>query len=330
VYSASDLIAALLERPRSSRLWFRASHARAPGEFPPGWRAWFSSMVERAGAVSGATADAIVAIFLGRELARPAPRSPLLNDWQSFAALWRQQWHPASEDQRRQRIVALAVTVFVHIVLFLLLLWLAHVRYSLPPPPRGEDVVQVEYIGEGTTDEPGGGAKEGAAPSPTKPVTQPGSNPASIPDAPAQPSPAAASESETTQPPAQAPAETTPLPDQPLVVTETPLPDPRFEVPPTAPLESPAVARPQVEVPLQARDVPLAERPEPLPSVATPQLQTQSVAPVLRANAPALSAREIPLPEALPKVAAPACGRRSRRPRPRCKAGRRCNRGMCR
>ncbi len=262
-------------------------------------------MRERVGAVRGATAEAFIAIFLGRELARPAPRSPLLNDWQSFAALWRQQWHPASEDQRRDRIVALTTTLLVHLVLFVLLLWLATVRIGIAPPPQGEDVVQVEYIGEGTPDTPGGGAKESAAPVQQKPSTQPSANPATSPASAAAQPPAAASES--TQPPAQTPAEAMPLPDQPLVVTETPLPDPRFALPPTSPPQlRPTVAQPRIEVPVQSRAVPLAEQPQPLPSVATPQLQAQQAMPSLRATTPTLSAREIPLPQAVPQVATPA------------------------
>ncbi|GAA5008533.1 hypothetical protein FNZ56_03215 [Pseudoluteimonas lycopersici] len=300
MFSASDLISALLERPRS-RLWFRAADARPAGEFPPGWRAWFAAMRERIDAVRGATAEAIVAIFLGRELARPAPRSPLLNDWQSFAALWRQQWHPASEDQRRHRIVALTTTLLVHLVLFVLLLWLATVRIGIAPPPQGEDVVQVEYIGEGTPDSPGGGAKESAAP-----ATQTQAKPAASPAA-AQPPAPASSVATSEQPPAQTPAEAMPLPDQPLVVTETPLPDPRFALPPTSPPQlQPTPAQPRIEVPLQSRAVPLAEQPQPLPNVATPQLQAQQATPTLRANTPALSAREIPLRQALPQVATPA------------------------
>ena len=300
MYSASDLISALLERPRS-RLWFRAADARPVGEFPPGWRAWFAAMRERIDAVRGATADAIVAIFLGRELARPGPRSPLLNDWQAFAALWRQQWQPASEGERRQRIVALAITLVVHVVFFILLLWLAYVRFSEPPPPAGEDVVQVEYIGEGTPDSPGGGARESAAPA-TQTQAKPASNPATA----AQPPAPAASASTSEQPPAQTPAETMPLPDQPLVVTETPLPDPRFALPPTSPPQlQPTVAPPRIEVPLQSRAVPLAEQPQPLPSVAMPRLDAQAT-PTLRANTPPLSAREIPLPQALPQISTPA------------------------
>jgi hypothetical protein len=88
-----------------------------------------------------------------------------------------------------------------------------------------------------------------------------------------------------------------PAPEQPLVVTETPLPDPRFAVPPASPLPQPSLSPLQVEVPLQSRDVPLAERPEPLPSVATPRLNAQqATTPLLRASAPELSAREIPMP----------------------------------
>ena len=302
MFNASDLIAVLLERPRS-RLWFRAADARPVGEFPSGWRAWFAAMRERIDAVRGATAEAIVAIFLGRELARPGPRSPLLNDWQAFAALWRQQWQPASEGERRQRIVALAIALVVHIVFFILLLWLATVRFSESPPPAGEDVIRVEYIGEGTPDSPGGGARESAAPSSqAKPTPQPSANPASA--AAAQP---AASAATSEQPPAQTPAETMPLTDQPLVVTETPLPDPRFALPPTTPPQlRPTNVPLRVEVPLQSRTVPLAEQPRPLPNVATPQLQAQQARPTLRANTPVLSAREIPVPQALPQVGTPA------------------------
>jgi hypothetical protein len=306
VFNASDLISALLERPRSSRLWFRASDARPVGEFPPGWRVWFATMKERIDAVRGATADAIVAIFLGRELARPAPRSPLLNDWQAFAALWRQQWQPASEGERRQRIVALAITLVVHVVFFILLLWLAYVRFGEMPPPAGEEVVQVEFIGEGTPDSPGGGAKESAAPA-TQTRTEPASNPAAAAATP-PPSPAAsASASASEASPAQTPAEATPLPDQPLVVTETPLPDPRFSLPPTTPPQlQPTNVPPRIEVPLQSRAVPLAEQPQPLPNVATPRLQARQATPTLRANTPDLAAREIPVTQAVPRVSAPA------------------------
>ena len=131
-------------------------------------------------------------------------------------------------------------------------LWLATVRIGIAPPPQGEDVVQVEYIGEGTPDTPGGGAKESAAPVQQKPSTQPSANPATSPASAAAQPPAAASES--TQPPAQTPAEAMPLPDQPLVVTETPLPDPRFALPPTSPPQlRPTVAQPRIEVPVQSR-----------------------------------------------------------------------------
>ena len=307
MYSASDIIAALFEL-RRSRPGSGADAEHPVGEFPPGWRAWFAAMMARVDAVRGASAEAIVAIFLGRELARPGPRSPLLNDWQSFAALWRQQWHPASADERRHRIVAMVTTLLVHLLLFVLLLWLATVRIDVAPPPQGEDVIQVEYIGEGTPEEPGGGAKESATPVQQTPASEPASHPAANPTAAQSPaSSAATSAANSPQPPAQSPAESLPVQAQPLVVTVTPLPDPRFEVPETSPLAAPSINPPRTQAPLQARDVPLAEQAMPLPSVATPRLQAQPApAPLLHSNAPAVAAREIPLVQPLPQVRTPA------------------------
>ena len=143
MYSSAELIDALLARGRR-RLWFRDPQVETPpGEFPPGWKAWFASMRERVGAVTGATAEAIVAIFVARELAMPAARSGDLNRWQAFSALWRQQWHESERETARDRIVAIAVTVLVHLVLAILLLYIAYVRFMGLPPAPGEDVVQV-------------------------------------------------------------------------------------------------------------------------------------------------------------------------------------------
>lgn len=321
MYSSRELIDALLARGRK-RLWFREQDQDIPpGEFPPGWKAWFASMRERIGAIRGATAEAIVAIFLQRELAMPAPRSAELNRWQAFGALWRQQWHESERETARDRIVALAVTVLVHLVLAILLLWLAYVRFTGLPPPPGEDVIQVEYIGEGTPEEAGGGA-----PAAETVIELPQAAAAARPDAAAEPAPAAppAPPAEPSpQPPVDAPAQ------QPLVVTETPLPDTTFVVPPTTPPElqvartesqrpavqvierdvqlvetpAPPVVRPQVverpaEVPrvpsqveVQAREVPLLTRPQAIPQVA----QQAQPAPSIAAPTQRVRTRDIPL-----------------------------------
>src|SRR5690606_40357842 len=67
MFTAAELIEALRRRT------VRSLRPESPvGEFPPGWRAWFASLREQAGRIRGATADAIIAIFLARE---PRPRS---------------------------------------------------------------------------------------------------------------------------------------------------------------------------------------------------------------------------------------------------------------
>jgi len=138
---------------------------RAPGEFPPGWRAWFAALREQAGVITGATADAIVAIFVARELRRAPPRAAALSDWQAFTTLWRQDWQPASDDDRAQRIAAMTITLLVQLLFAIMVLWLTAAHWGGTPPAR-RDVVQVVYIGEGTPVEQGGGAPTGPAPEP--------------------------------------------------------------------------------------------------------------------------------------------------------------------
>src|SRR3546814_11561441 len=81
------------------------------------------------------------------------------------SVLWRQQWHPASEDERGTRIVAIVVSLVAHLFFAVFLLYVAYVRIMALPEEAasaGEDVIQVEYIGEGTPDEEGGGPPPGA------------------------------------------------------------------------------------------------------------------------------------------------------------------------
>ena len=299
MYSSRELIEALLARGRK-RLWFRDQAGEIPpGEFPPGWKAWFASMRERAGAVTGATAEAIVAIFLQRELAMPAPRSTDLNRWQAFGALWRQQWHASEPETARDRILAVVVTLLVHLVLAILLLWIAYVRFMGLPPPPGEDVVQVEYIGEGTPEETGGGA-----PAAETIIELPEAAAAARPDAASEPAPAAPAPPPTNpspQPPSEAQAQ------QPLVVTQAPVPDSDFVVPPTTPPEL-QVATPQLERPtLQVieREVQVVETPTP-PAI-TPQVAERPVeVPQVQPARVQVRTRDVPLlsrPQAIPQVA---------------------------
>lgn len=332
MFTSAELIAALRRRMRRS-----LRPERPPGEFPAGWAAWFASMRARAGAVTGATADAIVAIFLAREPRLPPAATLALNRWRAFSTLWRQQWHPASEDERGMRVAALTVTLLVHLFFALFLMYVAYVSWmGIPEPAReGETVVtQVEFIGDGTPEEAGGGPQQGetkpesasAAPAAQAQVSAP--RPAQ--PSPAPPLPAVAA----TEPPPQPKPALAPPVEQPLQVTETPVPDQSFVLPPTRIVEVPQpkmavpdlgapapeirvvelptpvrpvapvlpskVPSPAIEAPeLQRKpaEVVVRELPAPLPEVRIPTPQAQSIpTPELSASAPAVATRSIPTP----------------------------------
>ena len=308
MFTSAELIEALRRRARRS-----LRPETPPGEFPPGWRAWFVAMRERVGAVTGASADAIVALLAMRPLRTPPPRLPALNSPQAFAALWRQQWSPASADERAQRIAAFTVALLLQVCFSILLLWLAYARFGGEPPVRqGEDVVQVEFIGEGTPQEQGGGAPSGAvaAPAAAAASARPrgaasAAAAASVSSASAQPTasassaatPEAAPQGEAPSPPAPA----TPQEAQPVQVSESAAPDPEFVLPPAS---ERAIAVPQAEV----RVPELAQAPEQLRAVDVPSpLQARTLAPKLpgaRVAVPALGSSV----EALPAPAPPLAG----------------------
>src|SRR5690606_794220 len=244
MFTAAELIEALRRRTvRSLR------PERPVVVFGAGWRAWFARRREQAVRIRGAIADAIIAILLARE-PRPAPRAVAgLSDWEAFTTLWRQEWAPSGADSRAQRIAAMVITLVVELVLAIFLIWLAYARWGGAPPPPGEEVIQVEFIGEGTPLEQGGGAPSGPAPEPAAAAPSAAARPAPTPAQPAPaPAPAPATEAAPTavatrEPtpvpapePAPAPAAPEPAPVeaapvlQPLQVTEVPVPDTDFTV----------------------------------------------------------------------------------------------------
>ena len=302
MFSSAELIEALRRRARRS-----LRPETPPGEYPPGWQAWFASLRERMGGIVGAPADAFVALLARRPLRAPPPRLPQLSGAEAFAALWRQQWSPAARDERGQRIVAFAIAAFLQLLFSIALLWLAYARYGGEPAAQaGEDVVQVEFIGTGTPDTEGGGAAAGpaevaaATAAPAPPGSRSAGTPAST-QRPQRPATATAAASATAPPPqsepqpeppaaTQAPAGA-PATAQPVQVTETAVPEPAFELPPTAALE--------VVVPSAPRPAPqLAQAPETLP-VQVPLQPAKELVPHVaeaRIRAPALATA----PEALP------------------------------
>jgi hypothetical protein len=333
-FSSAELIEALRRRARKS-----LRPERPPGEFPPGWRDWLASLRERIGAITGASSEAIVAILVQRELV-PAPRSSSeLNRWQAFATLWRQQWHPPGPEGRRERIAAYAITLLVQLFFSLFLLWLAYARYGGEPVPRGEDVVQVEFIGQGTPAEEGGGAPSAQVDKPAQ--AAPSQAAAAASPTPPAPSSAVPATAQAVAPPATAsptPSEPQPAPPnvppaQPLQVTQTPQPDSSFVLQAPVP-RMVAIPQQQVAVP-ELRESPRAievvEVPAPTPvqqirprlptaQVVVPQLRTQVEA--LPSPAPPLpdaSARQVQLPQAqlrVPSLRAPVASLPSPSPLP--------------
>ena len=308
MFSAADLIDALRKRARPSL------RPQPPaGEFPPSWAQWFEAVGQRLGRITGATADAIIAILLQREPAA-RPRAAIeLDRWQAFATLWRQQWQPPEREERRVRMAALVVTFFVHVVLVIILFWLAYVRFTGRPAPEGEEIVQVEFIGQGTPQDQGGGP-------PAKAVEKP-PTPAAPARTRAAPAPTAASTAKPPSPQAAAvPAEAPPLPtspsaQQPLQVTEkVATPEAPFVLPPPTPprMEIPQaqIAVPKLQTPLRA--VELVEVPPPvqrleatLPAqpMPTPQLKQVPTAIPIIAPLPPVQAQALPaLPVAQPTL----------------------------
>ncbi len=286
-----------------------APHRRLPpGEFPPGWQQWFAAVPHRSEVVSGASMDALVGVFAQREPARPPASAPELSRWQAFNTLWRQEWDPPASDDRLVRWIAGTVSLAWHLLLAGLLVWLMYLHYISPshPPRKGEEtVVQIEFVGEGTSSEVGGGpatepAREPEVGTPSQSTT------VAMPPVAAQPVPdeaMAQTEPAEALPPAPmdpAPSEIVePAPviaQQPLQVSE-PVPEisPQFVLPPPTPrLDVAPLAMPELAVPVpqvEMVDVPNLPR----PSIAV--LPSQSIKqPMLEQAVPEVVMREVSAP----------------------------------
>lgn len=308
MFTSAELIEALRRRRRRS-----LRPPPPPGEFPPGWRDWFSAIAARPGLLSGAPAEDIVAIMAAREPAVSGGLVAQLGRWRAFTTFWRQDWQPASRDERWMRVAATSASLLLHLLFMVTLALLMFTRFHFPAAAEDardgeEHVLQVEYIGQGTPEDAGGGAPAAPVDTPAEPAPAAPAAPSAAADvaAPA-PEPVAAA----TQPPPEAPEDTMPvelplpLPVRELVVevpqlaspsvealqdlqvTEVDVPDSRFEVPPPRDLDVvdvPVAAMPDVSV--RQRDIDLRETgqvqlPAPRPlrelEVAVPQASPRAV-----------------------------------------------------
>ena len=257
MFSAAELIEALRRRAR------RSLRPSLPvGELPPGWREWFSAAGARSRGVAGARASDIAAVLMAREPYLPTRVLEVLGPWRSYTTLWRQGWQPASRDERGTRIAAMALSMLLHLLFAVALVWLMHARFFAFPAPEaareGEQVIQVEFIGTGTPEDAGGGAARETADQAPSPAAS----------ASAAPSVVASSEPLDAPPPAPVPEPGESLAEAPpvaavepaptvLQVTEVAVPDSAFTVAPPRPVDirSPDIAPREVAVRTRAIDV---------------------------------------------------------------------------
>ncbi|HEY4530542.1 MAG TPA: hypothetical protein VIG97_09505, partial [Luteimonas sp.] len=331
MFSSAELIEALRRRMRRS-----LRPPPPPGEFPAGWRDWFAAAAARPGRVAGARPDDVVAVLAAREPAPPPGMVEQLGRWRALSALWRQDWQPASADERGTRVAAMSGSLLLHLLFIAALVWLMVFRLPLAIQDEAaaregeEHVLQVEYIGEGTPVDAGGGAPEAA---PDDALA-------------AEPAPALAPAVETAQdvqPSAPDPADTVadepqltpvvvpppvpvrelaievpditapPLPaPQDLQLTVVEIPDSRFAVPPPREPEVQAPDSPIRDIAVRSREIDVAE---PVDAPAAPPVRAPREVEVA---APAVAAREVTAPErAVELQEVPEIRLRTRSPAPR-------------
>lgn len=277
-------------------------------------------MSVRFGAVTGATAQSLIDIFLQRPLAERPRRTGELTRWQSFNTLWRQEWHAPEPEDRKVRWFASAFTAVWHLVFGILMLWFWYIQSAYieeATKRRGEDVVQIQFIGRGTPEEVGGGEQQEPVQEvePTPAAQAVSAAPASATEVPALPTPAM-----------ETPAVDAPLPDvvqreipepqvppapqvQQAVAVSAPVPDTSTFVltPPT-----PRVVQPQIRVPeITAPTGPIqaVEVPEPVQPIRRDMAPRPISAPQIEARVPEVAQREVSAPIERPRlrqVATPA------------------------
>ena len=272
---------------------------------PYGWGLWLRALKERLGAIPREAADAMVAHLAERPL--PVfPQGPRgLNRWQSFRSMFYQDWDPPLREERRLRWFAGGLSLLMHLMFVVLLVLLAMINVPLPPMAEEETRVQVEFMGQGTPDEEGGGPpapeSEAAAASSPQPASRASTS-------------AVASDA---APPSAVPQEAVAVPAPPTAqqnvqVTEVPVPIRAFVLPP-ATVRVPEINQPQVrirEIGVPTREVtvvqaPPAQRELPQREVAVPQLaqpeqevrQREIASPLPQIRTAQVPTRDIAVPD---------------------------------
>ncbi|SEL91511.1 hypothetical protein SAMN05428989_2871 [Pseudoxanthomonas sp. GM95] len=297
---------------------------------PHGWGIWLRNAPQRHGQLTYAPIDALVAELARRPHKPPAKVAPMTR-WRALRSLLWQHWDPPPREERGTRWLGGLGSLLLHLGFFALLLLVSLITMPAPPDEEDGTRVQLTLIGRGTQGEGGGAGPQtpdtgaqAAAPSQPSKTTSPArrtpsasaaqaeataAKPAEAPPAtppppqvaqqPAQPAPAAAPEPQPTPTP-------TPPVEQPLQVTETSQPTQDFVVPPVTPpqiqLQSPTIQMPQTAARVREVEVVQSQQPVAVQQVAPRPMDL----PATAAAQPQVRQRDIPMPEEVQTVQAPA------------------------
>ncbi|MGB3391989.1 MAG: hypothetical protein WA956_14610 [Stenotrophomonas sp.] len=310
VPSVAELIDLLAARGRGLSLHDRRTR------LPYSWSSWLRGWVSKA--ESAFAHDEMIGAMVAKPMPAHEPRPPVRPLWLVMLLLL---WHggePPAPDQRGLRWFAAFISVVLHLLFAVLLVWVALVRSNLPDERAEEgERVQVEYIGRGTVQEQGGGTPASATAQAA--AVAHGSQPA-----PVQPETTPPVE-QVTATPAEPAEEALPMPvdassqvpeaaaEQPLQATETPQPTTEFVVPPPRVI-APALHAAEPRVRERSIET-VVERPQPtqvvrtqvitLPRVEAPQVQVRErqveVAPQQQVTLAPLASRDAPVRLRMPE-----------------------------
>ncbi|QDL28747.1 hypothetical protein [Stenotrophomonas maltophilia] len=252
---------------------------------PYGWALWLRSLAPLQRPFH---ARDVIAVFLPRPLPGPPGQSPRLSPWQALRRLFWQDWDAAPRDQRWMRWTSVLVSALLHLLFFVLLLWVAVIRTTAPEEEGAEgERVQVEFVGratqEGGGDQPGAEAAAAAAAGRVATGQEAGAATAPAPrpvaaEATAS-SPASAPTASVPPPPAEAePAPVAAPPPSPVQATEVAQASTDFVVPP--------VSVPRTEVSVVPRDSTPSVRERSVQPVQAPPTPTQVRSPELAVRTP--------------------------------------------
>jgi hypothetical protein len=285
---AEQLIDLLLARQQPSAVLEKTTR------LPYGWALWLRSLGPLPRPFH---AREVIAVLLPRPLPGPPGLRPRLSPWQALRRLFWQDWDPAPRDQRWMRWTSALASALLHLLFFVLLLWVAVIRTTAPEEEGAEgERVQVAFVGraaqEGGGDQPGAEAAAAAPPGQVAAgqdagaATAPEPRPAAA-SAPA-PAPAETATASVPSPPAETePAPVAAPPPSPVQATEVAEASTDFVVPP--------VSVPRTEVSIVPRDVMPSVRERNVQPVQAPPTPTTLRAPQVAVRTPQL--REIPVQE---------------------------------